>query len=113
MSDKNKNLTARQFAVKAIHEDNLNVRNPSILAKLLKDFSKSSPISKVPSDKEIEKKFPTIENKSSVQLTIEQMDIMNTGKQIGAKWLRDKMTTTSNESEWISVEDALPPREVF
>ena len=32
-------LTARQFAVKAIHEDKLNVRNPSILAKLLKEYA--------------------------------------------------------------------------
>lgn len=32
-------LAARQYSVKAIHEDNLNVRNPSILAKLLKDYA--------------------------------------------------------------------------
>jgi len=32
-------ITARQFAVKAIHEDKLNVRNPSILAKLLKEYT--------------------------------------------------------------------------
>ena len=32
-------LTARQYSVKAIHEDKLNVRNPSILAKLLKDYA--------------------------------------------------------------------------
>ena len=37
MSDKE--LTARQYSVKAIHEDNLNLRNPSILAKLLKDYA--------------------------------------------------------------------------
>ncbi len=32
-------LTVRQFATKAIHEDNLNLRNPSILAKLLNDYA--------------------------------------------------------------------------
>ena len=34
-------LSPRQFAVKAIHEDNLNVKNPSILAKLLKNYAQS------------------------------------------------------------------------
>ena len=33
-------LTVRQFATKAIHEDNLNLRNPSILAKLLNEWGK-------------------------------------------------------------------------
>ena len=32
-------LTARQYSVKAIHKDKLNLRNPSILAKLLKDYA--------------------------------------------------------------------------
>ena len=32
-------LTARQYSVKAIHEDKLNLGNPSILAKLLKDYA--------------------------------------------------------------------------
>jgi len=32
-------MTPRQFAVKAIHEDKLNVKNPSILAKLLTEYA--------------------------------------------------------------------------
>lgn len=43
MTDKPKEsaeLIARQFAVKAIHEDKLNVKNPSILAKLLNEWGK-------------------------------------------------------------------------
>jgi len=32
-------MTARQTAVKAIHEDKLDVRNPSILAKLLENYA--------------------------------------------------------------------------
>ena len=34
-------MSARKFAVKAIHEDKLNVKNPSILAKLLTDYAQS------------------------------------------------------------------------
>ena len=38
-ADTKEGLSARQYAVKAIHEDQLNVKNPSILAKLLKDYA--------------------------------------------------------------------------
>ncbi len=34
-------LSERQFAAKAIHEDRLNVKNPSVLAKLLKEFAEA------------------------------------------------------------------------
>ena len=36
---KESELSSRQFAVKAIHEDKLNVKNPSILSKLLESYA--------------------------------------------------------------------------
>lgn len=37
----NKQLTARQLASKAIHEDKENVRNPSIMAKYMNEHTNS------------------------------------------------------------------------
>jgi len=39
MDGMNKQLTARQLACKAIHEDKANVRNPSIMAKYMKQYT--------------------------------------------------------------------------
>ena len=63
-----KQLTPRQFAVKAIHEDKLNLRNPSILAKLLNDYASTQ------STKEVTKENIISESKKWSTDTQRMMD---------------------------------------
>ena len=87
-------LTARKFAVKAIHEDKLNLRNPSILAKLLKEYAQQSPATDEHIEKMAKKVFG-VEFWKNIDTKKKEIIWAN-----GAKWLRDLQPKTDN---WVSV----------
>ncbi|MGR3177785.1 MAG: hypothetical protein ACUZ8E_06985 [Candidatus Anammoxibacter sp.] len=86
-----KQPTPRQFAVKAICEDKLNLRNPSILAKLLKEYASTqqSPVT----DEQIE------EMAGNYMKRFPDTDVHDWLKEAYIAGMKDKPKT----DDWVSV----------
>ncbi len=85
-------FTARQFAVIAICEDKLNLRNPSILAKLLKEYASVQSTKEV-TDKQI------VEMADNYMKRFPDTDVHDWLKEAYIAGMKDKPKT----DDWVSV----------
>lgn len=97
MSDTVKEPTARKFATKAIHEDKLNLKNPSVLAELLREYAdlQRKP-SETPTDDELRKEF--FEKHCSITPRSDEHKVVVSKPNDLFEWMRDNLTA----SKWIS-----------